>query len=55
MKNLTSKLSISKSVVSKFDNEKNSYMTGSVSIRGYAMTGSVSIRNNAMTGSVSIR
>ena len=55
MKNSISKLSVNKSVVSKFNNESKSFMTGTVSIRGYVMTGSVSIRNNAMTGSVSIR
>ena len=40
--NSNSKLSVSKSVVSNFNNAKNFAMTGSVSI-SYNMTGSVSI------------
>lgn len=38
--NFNSKLSVSKSVVSKFNNVKNSAMTGSIS--SYNMTGSIS-------------
>ncbi len=38
--NFNSKLSVSKSVVSKFDNSKNSVMTGGIS--SHAMTGGIS-------------
>ena len=38
--NFNSKLSVNKSVVSKFNNVKNSAMTGSIS--SYNMTGSIS-------------
>ena len=41
--NSNSKLSIGKSVVSKFNNEKNSLMTGSISMRINVMTGSISM------------
>lgn len=41
--NFNAKLSVSKSVVSKFNNEKNSLMTGSISMRVNMMTGSISM------------
>lgn len=50
--NLNSKLLVNKSVVSKFDGDKTSMMTGSVSMT-FNMTGSVSMTFN-MTGSVSM-
>jgi hypothetical protein len=41
--NFNSKLSVSKSVVSKFSNERSSLMTGSISMSANVMTGSISM------------
>ena len=46
--NFNSKLSVSKSIVSKFDNESKSLMTGSIIVHN--MTGSIIVHN--MTGSI---
>ena len=52
--NFNPKLSVSKSVVSKFNNESNPSMTGSISMRANMMTGSISMAANMMTGSISM-
>ena len=52
--NFNSKLSVNKSVVSKFSDANVSSMTGSVSVTFNNMTGSVSVTFNNMTGSVSV-